>query len=102
MVTVFRQASLAVVGGYGIHTSVFPSAHVSGAFGAAFAIRHVLADKPWIWRGLMTYAVLIAVATVYGRYHYVVDAVAGFAVGTIALWLGRWLLRWRYGSEQLV
>jgi membrane-associated phospholipid phosphatase len=102
VVTVLRRASLAVVGGYGIHTSVFPSAHVSGAFAAAFAIRHVLADKPWIWRGLFIYAILIAVATVYGRYHYVVDGLAGFAMGVIALWIGRWLLRWRHGSEQLV
>ena len=33
-------------------------------------------------------AVLIATATVYRRYHYVVDAVAGLAVSAVALGLG--------------
>jgi membrane-associated phospholipid phosphatase len=29
-------------------------------------------------------AILIAIATVYGRYHYLVDAVAGIAVAILA------------------
>lgn len=92
VVTFIRRWSLSVVGSYGIHTSVFPSAHVSGALGAAFAIRQTLADKPWWGHGLMIYAFLIFLATVYGRYHYVVDGLAGLAVGCIALLLGRFIL----------
>jgi membrane-associated phospholipid phosphatase len=88
MQTIFRRFNWILLGGYGIHTSVFPSAHVSGAFAAAFGVRQALPEKPWVWRSLLAMAVLIATATVYGRYHYVVDAVAGFAVSVVALGLG--------------
>src|SRR5579884_569280 len=36
--TPVRRLNLAIVGGYGIHSSVFPSAHVSSAFSAAWAL----------------------------------------------------------------
>jgi len=88
MQTVFRRFNWFLLGGYGIHTSVFPSAHVSGAFAAAFGAMRALPEKPWVWRTLLVVAALIATATVYGRYHYVVDAVAGLAVSGIALALG--------------
>jgi membrane-associated phospholipid phosphatase len=87
--TVFRRFNWFLLGGYGIHTSVFPSAHVSGAFAAAFGVMRTLPERRWVGRFLLVMAVLIAVATVYGRYHYVVDAVAGFAVSLVALALGR-------------
>jgi membrane-associated phospholipid phosphatase len=85
--TVFRQFNWFLLGGYGIHTSVFPSAHVSGAFAAAFGSMRALPAKPWLGRLLVVMAVLIAVATVYGRYHYIVDGLAGFAVSLVALGL---------------
>ena len=88
MQTIFRRFNWFLLGGYGIHTSVFPSAHVSGAFAAAFGAMRALPEKPWVWRTLLVMAVLIATATVYGRYHYVVDAIAGFAVSVVALALG--------------
>ena len=84
-VTVFRRFNWFLLGGYGIHTSVFPSAHVSGAFAAAWSMMRALPEKPWVGRGLLVLAILIAVATVYGRYHYAVDAVAGFGVSVAAL-----------------
>jgi membrane-associated phospholipid phosphatase len=37
-------------------------------------------EKPWVSRLLLVMAALIAVATVYGRYHYAVDALAGLLV----------------------
>lgn len=88
MQTIFRRFNWFLLGGYGIHTSVFPSAHVSGAFAAAFGMLRALPEKPWVGRSLLVMAVVIATATVYGRYHYVVDAVAGFAVSVVALALG--------------
>jgi membrane-associated phospholipid phosphatase len=84
MTTLFRQFNHWILGGYGIHTSVFPSAHVSGAFAAAFALKRVLGERPWLYRGVFVYATLVAIATVYGRYHYAVDAVAGVVVGILA------------------
>jgi len=82
--TVFRKFNWWLLGGYGIHTSVFPSAHTAGAFSAAFAMRRLLPERPWVGRFLLALAVLIATATVYGRYHYAADAVAGFAVAVAA------------------
>jgi membrane-associated phospholipid phosphatase len=82
--TVFRKFNWWLLGGYGIHTSVFPSAHTAGAFSAAFAMRRLLPEKPWVGSFLLTLAVLIATATVYGRYHYAADAVAGFAMAVAA------------------
>jgi membrane-associated phospholipid phosphatase len=32
---------------------------------------------------MLLYAVSVSVATVYGRYHYAVDAAAGFAVSLV-------------------
>ena len=79
-----RQFNHWILGGYGIHTSVFPSAHVSGAFAAAFALKRILGEHPWLYRGVFVYAALVAIATVYGRYHYAVDAIAGVVVGILA------------------
>jgi membrane-associated phospholipid phosphatase len=80
----FRDLNLAIVGSMGIRTSVFPSAHVSAAFACAFAMRRLLPGAAWVGRTLIATATLIAIATVYGRYHYAVDAVAGFGVGLAA------------------
>lgn len=83
--TVFRRFNLWLLGGYGIHTSVFPSAHVAGAFSGAFGMMRLLPEHPWVGRSLLVLAILIATATVYGRYHYGADALAGFAVSLAAL-----------------
>ena len=87
--TVVRHFNHWILGGYGIHTSVFPSAHVSGTFAAAFALKYVLRDRPWVYRSVFLYAALVALATIYGRYHYAVDAAAGVVVGAIAGILGQ-------------
>ena len=81
----FRRFNWWYLSSQGIHTSVFPSAHVSGAFSAAFGMMRCLPEHPWVGRALLVTAVLIATATVYGRYHYFADAAAGFAVALAAL-----------------
>ncbi len=90
--TIFRRFNLWMLGNYGIHTSVFPSAHVAAAFSAAFGISRVTPRPRWLTRFLYSMAALIAVATVYGRYHYSADAAAGFlmAVFAVALESVRW------------
>jgi membrane-associated phospholipid phosphatase len=93
MQTIFRRFNWVILRGYGIHTSVFPSAHVSGAFAAAFGMMKTLPQNPWVGRFLLALAVLIATATVYSRYHYMVDALAGFGVGVVALVFGFWIER---------
>ena len=95
--TIFRRFNYFLVGNYGIHTSVFPSAHVSGAFAAAFGMWRALPERPWVARALLILAILIAIATIYGRYHYLADAVAGIAIGVIALALG---LAWDHAEAR--
>lgn len=90
--TIFRRFNLGLLAGQGIHTSVFPSAHVSGAFAGAFALFGLLAHRRWIAWCTLLYAILVAIATVYGRYHYAADAVAGLGVAVIAYAAGAALL----------
>jgi membrane-associated phospholipid phosphatase len=61
---------------------------VAGAFAAAFGMIRTLPEKPWVGRFLLVMALLIATATVYGRYHYLADAVAGLAMAVVALAIG--------------
>ena len=75
--TVFRRFNLWMLGNYGIHTSVFPSAHVAGALSTAFGLRLAMPEGKRVFRWFFGMAVLIAIATVYGRYHYLADATAG-------------------------
>ena len=85
IVTVFRRFNLAILGKYGIHSSVFPSAHVSSAFACAWGLLIAMPDRRrygWIVAG---YAFTVAIATIYGRYHFATDAVAGLAVSFLAL-----------------
>jgi membrane-associated phospholipid phosphatase len=82
--TPVRRFNLWIVSGYGIHSSVFPSAHVSSAFSAAWALLWLLPEKRRFGWAMLAYAVSVAVATVYGRYHYAVDAIAGLGVSVLA------------------
>ena len=81
--TVFRRFNWWLLGGYGMHTSVFPSAHVAGAFSAALGMRRALPEHPWVGRLLLGMAASIATATVYGRYHYLADATAGLLMALV-------------------
>ena len=93
--TVFRRLNWGMLGSYGIHTSVFPSAHCSGAYSAAFIMRIVLPERKWVWRFLLVMATMIATATVYGRYHYLADALAGLAIAMLAAGIA-----WAAGGRQ--
>lgn len=85
VMSMLRQLNLWIVGGYGIHTSVFPSGHSAAAFSAAFAVIKLLPEKRWPGYNLLILATLIAVATVYGRYHYAADTAAGLFMALLAL-----------------
>ena len=66
-----------------IRVNTFPSGHAAGSLAVALAIIGAL---PWTGALLLALAAAICVACVVGRYHYVVDVVAGAAVA-LALWL---------------
>jgi membrane-associated phospholipid phosphatase len=96
-VTIFRRLNLWTLQTGGIHTSVFPSSHVAAAFGAAGAMWLCLPEYKWVSRSLAVIAGLIAVATVYGRYHYMADAVGGLLMACVAF-LTAWLLKAPHGE----
>jgi membrane-associated phospholipid phosphatase len=81
--SVVRKLNLWLVGDFGIHSSVFPSAHVSSAFSAAWALFAYLPERRRIGWGMLGYAVSVALATIYGRYHYAADVVAGLVVSLV-------------------
>jgi membrane-associated phospholipid phosphatase len=83
--TVFRDLNLWILSLGTIHAGVFPSAHVASAFSAAWGLMLTLPERRWFGRGMLAFAVSVSIATVYGRYHYAADGVAGFAVSLLAL-----------------
>jgi membrane-associated phospholipid phosphatase len=83
-----RTFNLWLLRGATIHSGVFPSAHVSSAFSAAWALYLIFPKRAWLGRSMLFYAVSVSIATVYGRYHYAADVLAGFAVSLVALGVG--------------
>jgi membrane-associated phospholipid phosphatase len=63
--------------------NTFPSGHAAASLAVAFA---VIGPLPWTGTLLLVLAAAICVGCVTGRYHYVVDVVAGAAVA-LAAWL---------------
>jgi membrane-associated phospholipid phosphatase len=65
-----------------IRANTFPSGHVAGSIAVALAVADTL---PRAGMAVLAVALAISVATVVGRYHYVVDGVAG-AIVAVAVW----------------
>jgi membrane-associated phospholipid phosphatase len=49
--------------------------------------------RRWLFWVCLPFFVCMCVATVYGRYHYVADVLAGLAVGAIGFSLGTRLMQ---------
>lgn len=85
ILTASRSLNLWILGGYGIHSSVFPSAHVSSVFSAAWALIFLIPERRSIGVLMALYGISVAIATIYGRYHFAADALAGIAISLAAL-----------------
>ena len=48
-------------------------------------MRLYLPEHKWVGRTLGVTAVLIAIGTIYGRYHYLADVAAGMLMASVAL-----------------
>jgi membrane-associated phospholipid phosphatase len=83
-VTWVRHLNLYILGKATIHVGVFPSAHVSSAFSAAWAMFLLLPGRKVFSVALLAYAISVSLATIYGRYHYSADVVSGFVVSLLA------------------
>ena len=71
-----------------VHGAAFPSAHVAGSMVAILASWRY---RRWLFWVCLPLFVSMCVATVYGRYHYMADVLAGIAVGTMGFSVGTWL-----------
>jgi membrane-associated phospholipid phosphatase len=70
---------------------IFPSGHTQLTLVALYlAFRHTLRSR-WV---LLVLGVLLLIATVYLRYHYVVDVIGGIAFCFITIWGGMRIERW--------
>ncbi len=79
----FRRLNTFILERASVQANTLPSGHVSGAVAAALGVMAVdVVTGSW----LMVMAALIAIAAIAGRYHYVVDCIAGAAVA-LAFWL---------------
>lgn len=85
IVTFLRRINLWIALHYDIHSSVFPSAHVSSAMSAAWGLLATIPERRWIGWTMAAYGLCVCLATVYGRYHYAVDVAAGIAVSFLGL-----------------
>jgi membrane-associated phospholipid phosphatase len=83
--TAMRWLNVWILDHADIHTSVFPSGHVAVAWSAAFGLMTALPERKPAGAIMAGLATLVAAATIYGRYHYAVDAVASIAV-SVAAW----------------
>lgn len=84
VITVLRRLNLAILKEGTIHIGVFPSAHVSSAFAAAWGMFLVLPRRKVFGWTLLVYAVSVSLSTIYGRYHYAADVAAGFGVSLVS------------------
>jgi PAP2 superfamily len=79
-----RVFNLKVLGATSIQVNTFPSGHAAEGL-VAFLL--VLAAPPWIVGPMFLAAMAVSAGAVCGRYHYLVDAIAGWvvAVGVFAI-----------------
>jgi len=72
-----------------VHGAAFPSAHVAGSMVALLAARRY---KPCLFWICLPFFLSMCVATVYGRYHYLADVLAGIVVGATGWAAGQWVM----------
>jgi membrane-associated phospholipid phosphatase len=76
-----RKLNFWLLDHYGVQACIFPSGHVAAATAVALGVRK---HAPRLGVLFMFLAASVALATVYGRYHYAADAVAGALVALLA------------------
>ena len=76
-----RKLNFWLLDHYSVQACIFPSGHVAAVTAVALAVRK---HAPRLGALFLFLAASVAAATVYGRYHYAADAVAGALVGVAA------------------
>jgi membrane-associated phospholipid phosphatase len=83
-----RRLNLALLDRASVQLNTCPSGHVATSVAAALVVGARVFDGGVLFA---TLALLIACASVAGRYHYAIDAVAGVLVGILAFAVSRWV-----------
>jgi membrane-associated phospholipid phosphatase len=82
-VSSFRSFNLRWLGTASIQVNTFPSGHAAEALAAALLVSNL---RPIVFIWMLFNAAAVSAGAVFGRYHYAVDAIAGWVVA-IAVWL---------------
>jgi membrane-associated phospholipid phosphatase len=82
--SLFRQMNEAVLTRGSHRMNTIPSGHAAGAVAVALAVSSLHVPGAWLFGVL---AAAICVATVVGRYHFVLDTAAGAAVAAVWWWV---------------
>jgi membrane-associated phospholipid phosphatase len=80
---IVHRAASGMVQRLSIGVNTFPSGHVAGSLAVAFAVFPLM---PAAGAVLLALAISIAAGCVVGRYHYLVDVIAG-ALLALAVWV---------------
>jgi len=94
-----RHLNLWVLDRLSVQACVFPSAHAAAVTATALAVG---AYRPRLGILFCVMALSIAVATIYGRYHYTVDALAGVLVGVAAFAISTRIRRLGYRRDRTI
>jgi membrane-associated phospholipid phosphatase len=81
-----------------VHGAAFPSAHVAGAFAILLCAWQYRRWLFWVHLPLFT---LMVISTVYGRYHYVGDGLAGLLTGAAGFFAAHLLMKSRGAVPQI-
>ncbi len=81
---------------------IFPSLHTAApTWFTLHALNNARTDRRWLWPGIVTgfFAANIIFSTVFLRWHYAIDVIAGltlaFSMGALAPWLAKREEAWR-------
>lgn len=84
-------AMMAFIEHYGrVRGAAFPSAHVIGATAALWGAWKF---RRWLFWFLVPFYIGMCFSTVWGRYHYLLDVLAGITTGTVGYWIGSWIMK---------
>ena len=76
----WRMVNLRILDAGSVQVNTFPSGHAAEAMAAALLVS---GTPPLVAGSMFVAAAAISAGTVFGRYHYAVDAVAGWAVALL-------------------
>jgi membrane-associated phospholipid phosphatase len=83
----------------GIKRDAFPSGHTAVTVLVLYLAYRF--QRRFFWICLPIVSALIF-ATVYCRYHYVVDVIAGLALTLLTIFLGEWYYRWWSKKQEII